>query len=500
MRVNEEMKTNGLIGITLGHAKNWIDGEWVDAAKHTDSLNPATGEAIGTYADGGRNEAVKAVAAAVRAFKNSDWKDNRVLRARVLNQIADRFEARCEELAQVLALENGKILPQARSEVGGIASKLRYWSATVLTEYGRVAELTPGHLSFVTRSPVGVAGIVAPFNSPVMLTMRSLAPALAAGTTTAVKMPGKTSQVNRLFSELISEAVDLPRGVVNIFTESGSDGSAFLIETPDVPVISFTGSSKTGKAISAVGAANLKRFGLELGGKTPMLVFEDVDIEATVPYIAAAFTTFAGQFCMTGSRLLVQRSIADRFRDALAKRVEALKTGPAADSMSDVGPLIDRPNVTRVNKMVEDAIAAGAKVIVRGGPITQGPLSSGAFYRPTLLEVTDPGLAIMQEEVFGPVLAMMIFDTERQAIDLANNSAYGLAASIWTRDVDRPLRVGRELNCGTVWINDWAVVYDEFEEGGYKQSGLGRLNGVSAIDDFLVYKHISFHSGIVDAH
>ena len=483
--------------ITLGHAKNWIDGQWKDASKHSDSINPATGEVIGTYADGGLDEATSCVAAAVRAFNHSDWKDNRVLRARVLTQIADRFEARCEELAQVLSLENGKILPQARSEVGGVASKFRYWSATVLTEYGRVAELTPGHLSFVTRSPVGVAGIIAPFNSPVMLTVRSLAPALAAGTTTAVKMPGKTSQINRLFSEIISEAPDLPRGVINIFTESGSDGSAFLVATPDVPVISFTGSSKTGKAISAVGAANLKRFGLELGGKTPMLVFEDVDIEKTVPRIVTAFTTFAGQFCMTGSRLLVQRSIADRFRDALVRHVETLKIGPASDPTSDVGPLIDRPNVTRVNKMVDDAITAGAKVIVRGGPITQGSLSLGAFYRPTVLEVTDPGLVIMQEEVFGPVLAMMTFDSEREAIELANNSAYGLAASIWTRDVDRPFRVGRELDCGTVWVNDWAVVYDEFEEGGYKASGLGRLNGVSAIDDFLIYKHLAFHSGTV---
>ena len=492
---SNEVGTNSISA--LGIAKNWIGGEWLDCPKHTDSINPATSEVIGSYADAGREDAVKAVAAAVAAFRDTDWKDNRRLRARVLNQMADRFEARRDELVQMLSLENGKVISESEFEVDMVPSKLRYWASTVLTEYGRAAELAPGHLSFVIRSAVGVAGIVAPFNSPVLLTIRSLGPALAAGTTMAVKMPGNTAQVNRLFSEIISEAADLPKGVINIFSESGSEGSQFLMESPDVPVISFTGSTKTGKAISAIGAANLKRFGLELGGKTPMLVFDDVDIEATAPRIQKALTTFSGQFCMAGTRLLVQRTIADKFRAAIVKQLEGVKVGPASDPSSDMGPVIDKKNVTRIDKMVEDAIAAGAKAVVRGGPINDGPLAKGAFYRPTLLEVTDSKLPIMQQEVFGPVLAMQLFDTEAEAIAIANDTDYGLAASIWTRDVDRPLRVGREIKAGTVWINDWAVVYDEFEEGGYKDSGVGRLNGVSAIDDFLEYKHIAFNTGTI---
>lgn len=494
-------KSTNRIGLTktslLPHALNWIDGEWIDSVKQSESINPATGERIGTYADGSRKEAAKAVATALRVFKESDWKDNRVLRARALNQMADRFEARRDELIKILATENGKIIPEATFEVDMVPSKLRYWAATALTDYGRAAELKPGHLSYVVRSAIGVAGIIAPFNSPIVLTIRSLAPALAAGTTTVLKLPGNTAQTNCLFSEIISESADLPRGAVNIFSESGSEGSKFLIESPDVPVISFTGSTRTGRAISAAGSAHLKKFGLELGGKTPMLVFEDTDIETTAARVEKALTVFAGQFCMTGSRLLLQQTLADQFLTVLAQRLERIKVGPASDPASEMGPLIDKKNVERVDQMVEAAVAAGAKTIVRGGPITEGPLAKGAFYRPTLLEVTDPNLPIVQQEVFGPVLVVMRFDTEAQAVELANNSEYGLAASIWTKDLNRPFRLARELNVGTVWINDWAVVYDEFEEGGFKQSGIGRLNGVSAIDDFLQYKHVAFNTGVI---
>ena len=478
-------------------ALNWIGGEWVGSDSIHESINPATYEVIGTYADGGVDAAKACIAAAKQAFAETNWKRDRQLRERVLNQLADAFARHRDELIEQLTLENGKIKPEATFEVDMVPAKLRYFASLARTEYGRAVEPKPGSVSMVLRQAIGVAGIIVPWNSPIVLMIRSLAPALAAGCTTVIKMPAQSAQVAALVASVMAEAEDLPKGVINQFSEMSPEGSKYIVESPDVPTISFTGSTATGRSISAVGAQHLKRFGLELGGKTPMILFADADIDAAIPMLQRALTVFAGQFCMTGSRLLVERSIADEVRTKLAARLEALKIGPANDTVSEMGPLIDKPNVKRVDEMVEAAIAVGARVVVRGGPVTGGPLAKGAFYQPTLLEVTDSKLDIVQKEVFGPVLTMHVFDTEQEAVELANDSEYGLCASLWTRDLNRSMRVAREIDAGTIWFNDWAVIYDEMEEGGFKQSGVGRLNGVASLEDFLDYKHITFSPGLI---
>ncbi|MDQ1762693.1 aldehyde dehydrogenase [Achromobacter xylosoxidans] len=477
-------------------AYNWIGGVQRSEGALRESIDPATYNIIGHYPDNGLAAAKSAVTAAVRAFRTTPWAHDHELRARVLEQLARAFERNRDRLLDILSLENGKIKGEAGFELDMIPSKLRYAAAAALLESGRALTPRPGSISMVLRQPMGVAAVIAPWNSPAVLTIRSLAPALAAGCTAVVKLPGQVAQTASFMAEIMAEAEDLPDGVINLFFESGPDGSAYLVDSPEVPVISFTGSTRTGRAISAAGARHLKRFGMELGGKTPMILFDDADVDAALPVLEKALTVFSGQFCMTGSRLLVQDGIYAEVRDGLASRLRKVKVGPAADPDSDMGPLIDRASVERVDHAVVLAIAAGATAVERGGPVDTGPLASGAFYRPTLLEVTENSLAIVQQETFGPVLTIQRFADEAEAIRLANDSEYGLAASVWTRNVERSLRVAQAIDAGSVWINDWAKVYDSTEEGGFKQSGLGRLNGVAALEDFIEYKHIALKSGL----
>jgi len=474
-------------------AAHWIGGEWVRSGAPGDSVDPATGTVIGRRFVAGRDEAEQAVAAAAQAFQKTRWRADRDLRARVLNRMADAIEARMGDLVAILGLENGKVAAHAKVEVGIVPDCLRFNAALALTEFGRAASAKPGALSLVVRQPAGVAGVIAPWNSPVALVIRSLAPALAAGCTAAVMLPSQTAQTNTLIAEIIAGVKELPKGVVNVFT-GGHEAGDVLVRSPQVPVVSFTGSTATGRAISANAAPRLKRLGLELGGKAPSIVFDDADLDAAASSIVLALIVFAGQFCMTGSRLLVQHGVADRLIAEVARRLEAVRIGPAADPESEMGPLIDKANVERVEKMVTDAIGAGASVHLRGGPATEPPLDRGAFFRPTLLEVTDSNLEIVQKEVFGPVLTVQRFTDEDEAIALANATEYGLSASVWSRDVDRPLRVALALEAGTVWINAWAAMADQFEEGGFKQSGQGRMRGLAVIDDFVEYKHIALRA------
>lgn len=412
----------------------------------------------------------------------------------MLHEMAGRFEARAKDLQAALSLENGKVSNEAMFEVSLAPAGLRFCAGLIYTDYGRAAQWSAGKYSLVVREPIGIADISVPWNSPVALMVRSLAPALAAGCTAVVKMPNLTAQTNALLAQVLSEVRSLPAGVVNIVTGE-FEVLDYLVRSKHVPTISFTGSTTTGRAISVTGAAQLKRFGLELGGKTPIIVFDDADLDAALPKIEKALTTFAGQFCMTGSRLLVQSGIAQKLEEALVRRFEAVVVGPASDAKSEMGPLIDKTNVARVNSMVEAAITDGAEVLVRGGPIAEGVLANGAFYRPTFLRVHDPKADIVQREVFGPVLTVQTFETEADALSLANDTEFGLAASVWTKDGDRALRMAGAIEAGTVWVNDWAAMRDEFEEGGFKQSGRGRLRGLAQLEDFLEYKHIVLQPG-----
>ena len=472
-------------------ARHWIGGAWVDSPQHRNSINPATGEIIGSYADAGLAEAELAVQAATSAFRTTSWAHDMEFRTRVLLEIAQSFERHERELAELTTLENGKTIAEAAFEVSFAAGGFRTAAALAQTTYGRIKEVAPGLHAMVIPEPVGVALVIVPWNSPTALLVRDLATALAAGVTAVVKLPGQTAQVNAAISRVFADVPSLPPGVVNVITESGSEAARWLVDSPDVPVISFTGSTPTGRQIGAAAARHIKRVGLELGGKTPHIVFDDADLDKALPVIEKSLTIFAGQFCVTASRLLVQRGVYETVKQRLAERLANVKVGPGIDQSSDMGAMIDKANVERVDRLVEEALAAGAVPVVRGGPITEGALANGAFYRPALLEVTDPSMPIVHQELFGPVQTLQVFDTEDEAVELANDSEFGLGASIWSTDVNRPMRVARRVQAGMVWINDWAQLPNQFEIGGYKQSGVGRANGPGGIDHYLDYKLIT---------
>ncbi|MGE4429703.1 MAG: aldehyde dehydrogenase family protein [Sphingobium sp.] len=476
--------------MTQALAGHWIAG-WDHGGVSRDSINPATGAVLGQWADADPQTAARAIDTAAHAFETTTWREDKALRARVLNAMADRFEAAMDDIVASLSAENGKLLGEAAFECSTVAPKLRYWAGMALTLQGRAGVPQAGRLSLVIREPIGVAGIIVPWNAPVALAIRSLAPALAMGCTAVMKMPGQTALTNALLAEVIGGTPGLPQGVFNQFTESGSAGAAAIVAAPQVPAISFTGSTRTGRVIAAAAAPRLKRLGLELGGKTPMIIFEDANLDMAAFVTMKAITTFAGQFCMAGSRLLVQESACEAMKARIAPLLENIRPGPGDRQESDMGPLIDAASAARVDRLVEEAIAGGAKVLVRGGRVD----ADSAFYRPVLLELDREDLSIGQDEIFGPVLVLQSFTDEADAIRLANQGDYGLAASVWSNDAARPMRVAQKLQAGTVWLNNWAMVYDDFEEGGFRQSGLGRLNGLAAADLFLEYKHIAMDVG-----
>ena len=481
------MSVNTVTG--LPHGNHLIGGVRTGASAGHHSYDPATGEALGTYAEASPEEVSQAIDAARTAFDRTDWSRDRQLRARVLNELADCFSARADELTALLAQENGKILPEAGFEISLVEPKLRYAAALALTDTGTAAETKPGAYSMVHKEALGVAGIITPWNSPVFLAIRALAPALAAGCTAVLKMPAQTALVADLLASTLAEAESLPPGVVNLFIESEDQGAKQLVASPDVDIVCYTGSTHVGRQIMAAGGATLKRLCLELGGKTPMIVFDDADLAAVVPTLVAGVTVFAGQFCMTGSRVLVQRGVAGDVAASLTAALESVRLGPASDPESQMGPMIDQASVERVDRIVEEAGRSG-RILLRGGPVTEGPLAAGAFYAPSLIEVDDVRAPIVQQEVFGPVVTVQRAAGEAQALEWANDTVYGLAASVWTRDVGASLRAAKTLNFGCVWINDHIPYLSEMPHGGFGESGYGKDLSVYSLEEYTRIKHV----------
>ncbi|HLA38463.1 MAG TPA: aldehyde dehydrogenase family protein, partial [Candidatus Glassbacteria bacterium] len=369
-----------------------------------------------------------------------DWQHQPRRRAAVLLDLANRLEASAPDLIRRLTLEGGKLLREYEYEVIAAVSEYRYYAGLARNIFGRITEIDNGLYAMLTSEPVGVAGIIVPWNAPVTLLARSLAPALAAGCTAVVKAAPQTALVNAEMFRLIAETPGLPQGVINMFAEINSDGAKTLVASPEVDIVSYTGSTGVGKEIMAAAAGTLKRLSLELGGSAPCIIFEDADLEQAIPCLAQAGMVIAGQMCTAASRILVHESRIARVQAGLKQNLAAIRVGPGDRQNSQMGPMIDIPSRDRIQRLV--AAAENTDEIVLQGEIPgDKELAGGAFIRPSLVLIRTAGSPLLQEEIFGPVLTLDTFRTEEEAIQKANHSRYGLAASIWSRDLKRAQRV-----------------------------------------------------------
>ena len=484
--------------MTSYQANLLVDGEWRPAAgsRTGATLNPANQQQLGTFAAADTGDAQAAIAAARRAFERPEWAQNPRLRQMVMLKWADRLEKRSDALARLLTLENGKVIAQSRGEIAGSISEIRYYAGIARYIPGHVFEVEPGVFSTLLKEPAGVAGLIIPWNAPAVLLIRALTPALAAGCTVVIKPSPQSAQITAAIIQELAAVDGLPRGVVNLVSEAGHEVARALVASPDVDVISFTGSNETGQKIMAAAAPTMKKLSLELGGKSCCLVFEDVDIAKVAPQLAEAAMIISGQQCTAARRVLVHPSRYDEMKASLKAALANQKVAPGETPGASMGPLIDAQALAGVSRKIEQATDTADEVILRGERLG-GELSKGNFLTPTLVAHRDTSAFFVQEEIFGPLVVLERFENEKDAVARANHTEYGLSASVWTHDGNRAMRVARALRNGTVWINDHNKLFAEAETGGYRRSGLGRLHGFEALVDFTEIKHIYQNVGVV---
>ena len=482
-------------GATLPEAftgRHLIAGQWRDSADGAvfERLSPSHGVVVSRSARGGKAETEAAIASARAAFDTSAWREmSGKDRAAILNRVADLIDRDRERIALLEVLESGKPIAQARGEIEGAADLWRYAAALARMVHGESHNnLGPDMLGVVVKEPIGVAGIITPWNFPFLIVSQKMPFALAAGCTAVVKPSEMTPSTTVILGELLLEA-GLPAGVANIVLGYGDPVGEILSTDPRVDMISFTGSTGVGKRIVAAASGTLKKVSLELGGKNPQVIFPDADLDAAADAIAFGVYFNMGECCNSGSRIIVHQDVAE----ALLARVTALSAkvafGDPLDARTQVGAIISDAHRDKIDGYVKDAQKAGAQVLIGGADLAV-PGLDGRFYGPTVVAGVTPDMAIAREEVFGPVLSVLTFATEAEAIELANNAAYGLSAGVWSRDVHTCLNFARKVQAGTVWTNSWMDGFAEMPFGGVKESGQGRELGRYGLEEYLEVKTI----------
>jgi 1-pyrroline dehydrogenase len=476
------------MSVAVKRYQNFVDGKAADSTSGgtIDVINPATGEVIAGVPESTAADIDAAVEAAERAFQG-DWGDTTPAeRQAVLNAFADALDEHADELGELESLNVGKPREAAVEEVAGATDCLRFMAAAARTPEGQAAaEYVRGSTSMIRREPIGVVGQITPWNYPLMMAAWKISPALAAGNTVVLK-PSEMTPLTTLRAAEIAADI-LPPGVLNIVTGYGDPVGAAISAHPRIRMVSITGSVESGKKVARAAADNLKRVHLELGGKAPVIVFDDADVEAVTETLKAASFWNSGQDCTAATRVVAGPKIYDSFMSELISQVESIKVGdPSEIDDIDMGPVVSQRQQERVMGFLERATAAGAKIETGGDTIG----SRGFFVQPTVVSGADQKSEIIQKEVFGPVVTVQRFSDDEQAIQWANDVEYGLAASVWTQSAKRGLSAVRKLQYGCVWLNDHFTVFNEMPHGGFKQSGYGKDMSKYGLEDYTIVKHV----------